>query len=760
MNRPDSADIQRAIQLHSAGQLDQAERGYRDILARFPDEPNCTHMLGMLLHHRGRNTEAGPLLERSIELAKRVPDFQYNYGLFCRATGKLDLAERHFRRAVMLNPALAQAHDMLGVVLEQQGKSAEAATSYAAACSANPGFVEAHLHLGLLHCRQERYDEAVKRLRHVVSLRPQLAAAHIGLCAALGRLHGRGPGLDESLRHGQTAVQLAPNDTDAHCVLACALGIRGHLDAALSHLRASLQLQPRNVDAMVNMAWLLDQQQRFDDAAQLCRQAIAISPQHVAAWSQLSHSLHQMRQIDESVQAALTASRLAPQHVGARINLATGYLEQGRASEAIASFRSALELRPDDAEARSNLLLALHYDPEIAPAALFQEHRLFETSCGRSITPLRRRNEHDRSPDRPLRIGYVSPYFRRHAVATFLEPILRSHDRSACVVSCYSDVRVPDEVTHRLQGHAQHWHNTANLSDDELANLVQNNGEDILVDLTGHIAGGRLPAFARKPAPILVSYLGYINTTGLTAIDYRLTDSIADPEGTDSLYTEKLFRLPRFFCYEPPRDAPAVGPLPAHANGYVTFGSFNHPAKFNQRVIELWARLLNEVPGSRLILNADAPGDGERRLTELLLSFQLPRERFEFVYRRPWGEYLNAYNRIDIALDPFPFGGHTTTCDALWMGVPAITRAGSTYMGRLTAATLTPLGMRDLIAADPDEYVRIATTLAANVPGLAEIRVSLRERVRSGFTDGKAFTSQLENAYRQMWTTWCGLARQ
>ncbi len=356
-------------------------------------------------------------------------------------------------------------------------------------------------------------------------------------------------------------------------------------------------------------------------------------------------------------------------------------------------------------------------------------------------------------------MGYVSPNFYSHAVNFFVEPILASHDHARCEIFCYSDVKHPDHATGRLREYADHWRETTPLSDAELYDLVRADAVDVLVDLTGHINGGqRLLTFARRAAPVQVTYLGYQNTTGMQAMDYRLTDAYSDPPGlTDACYTERLVRLPTtFFVYLPSADAPEVGPLPAAASGHVTFGSVNNFTKITPEVLAAWAEIVRRTAGSRLMIRADMTASLQARLVEFFAGEGIEPERLEFAHRLPRRQYLELISRLDIALDPFPFNGHTTTCDCLWQGVPVVTLSGETYVSRFGGSGLATLGLEELIARTREQYVQMAVALAQDQSRLEAYRGTLRQRMAvSPLLDFETFTRNLEDAYRRMWTEWC-----
>ncbi len=431
----------------------------------------------------------------------------------------------------------------------------------------------------------------------------------------------------------------------------------------------------------------------------------------------------------------------------------------GRLDEAIEHHRRAVQCDQSASGPHSNLLYALNYHPGYGPQALFDEHRAWGQRHADPHSAARPPHTNDRSPDRRLRVGYVSPHFCAHAVNFFVEPILSAHDHARFEVFCYSDVADEDDTTARLRGYADHWRSTHGLSDNQLEAHIRDDAIDLLVDLTGHIGGGkRMLVFARKPAPIQVTYIGYQNTTGMAAMDYRLTDTYCDPPGTtESLHTEQLVRLPTtFFCYLPSADAPLVVPAPAATAGYVTFGSVNNFAKVTPQVLATWAEILRHVPDSRLVIRADMTDSLRTRLVELFAEQGIDERRLELVNRLPRPQYLRLIERLDIALDPFPFNGHTTTCDCLWQGVPVVTLSGQTYVSRFGGSGLATLGMHELIATTREQYVETAVTLAGDIGRLEHYRATLRERMAaSPLLDFSTFTRKLETAYRQVWTAWC-----
>lgn len=435
-------------------------------------------------------------------------------------------------------------------------------------------------------------------------------------------------------------------------------------------------------------------------------------------------------------------------------NLGIASQTLGLVDEAIAYYRRALELEPHFRDAHSNLLFCMNLSPRYTAEAMFREYRRWSEIHEAPLAAAIRPHPNLRDPDRRLRIGYVSPDFRRHAVAYFIEPVLANHDRDRYAITCYYNSPKSDEVTARLRGLGHCWRDVAGLSDEALAERVREDGIDILVDLAGHTRGDRLLAFARKPAPVQVTYLGYPNTSGMQTIDYRLSDEMADPGGFADLYhCERLARLPRTqWCYLPDPGALPVNALPALSGGGVTFGSFNNVAKIGDAVIAAWSRILRRVPGSRLLMTS-IPGESARaRIAAAFSACGVDGSRLELPSFLSDQEFWRVRQRIDIALDPFPYNGTTSTCEALWTGLPVMTLAGTYGPSRSGASLLAAVGLEQFIAQSEDQYVDLAAGLAADLPRLQGLRSSLRERMRkSPLMDHRGFTRTLEALYREMW---------
>jgi predicted O-linked N-acetylglucosamine transferase (SPINDLY family) len=468
----------------------------------------------------------------------------------------------------------------------------------------------------------------------------------------------------------------------------------------------------------------------------------------------LGAAYHAKGHLSEAISYYQKAIEIDTHFVHALNNLGGALKDKGQLREAENYLRRALHIQPDYEAAYSNLLLNMHYDDRYSPEAIFSEHIRFANQFEKPLSSQRPPHLNEVNSDRRLRIGYVSPDFRRHSVAYFIEPVLSSHNHDSVEIICYSDVVIPDDVTHRIQGYADTWLSIVGESDKDVAALIQEHKIDILVDLSGHTANNRMLLFARKPAPIQISWIGYPATSGLSAIDYKIVDSYTDPPGmTEHYYTENLIRMPNcFLCYLPDRESPEVGHLPALKSGHVTFGSFNNFAKVNPDMIALWSDILKAVPGSRLLMKAKSLSDRSTReyVTEMFIQKGIPADRFELLgWESSSKGHLEIHNRIDIALDTFPYHGTTTTCEALWMGVPVITLTGKTHASRVSTSLLTNVGLHEFVAASQEEYVGKAVGLANDISHLQSLRNSLRNMIsESPLMNAKRFTIQLENCYR------------
>jgi protein O-GlcNAc transferase len=585
--------------------------------------------------------------------------------------------------------------------------------------------------------------------RQVLASHPDNAEAlhYLGL---LGFQTGHLPQAEELLSR---AARAAPEDPVVLNNWGIVLAKLGRLAEARERFERAIQRGPAYADALVNLANVLADIGQYAEAEERYRAAIAIAPGSAEARNNLGKLLLGRRRVPEAVACFEEALRANPRHASALNNLGNALRDQGRFREAFDRYRAAQLARPGEPEPFSNLLLAMNCDPELSADAIFEAHLDFAKHFERPLAAAFPAPA-ARTPNARLRIGYVSADFRAHAAAAFLEPLFAHHDRTRFEVVAYYNSFAEDDVTQRIRGRVEHFATVAALSDAQFAQTVRADGIDILVDLSGHTAHNRLLAFARRPAPVQVTWLGYLNTTGLRAIGFRLTDAWADPPGlTERWHTEELIRLPNsLWCYQPWPDSPPVVHSPALAAGHMTFGSMNNPAKLNVAVLEAWSRLLAQVPASRMHLHLPEDPDFRSRVLAVFRGGGIDAARVSFFPRLPIAQYLACYQEIDVALDTFPCSGGTTTFDALWMGVPVVSLAGERPFSRGGASILGNLGLEALLARTRDEYVSRAAGLTANIEALDRTRMALRDRLRaSALMDGAGFAAAVESAYATMW---------
>jgi protein O-GlcNAc transferase len=716
------SDIDQALAHHQAGRLLQAEAIYRQILQAQPDDADALHLLGVIAHQRGEHEDAVTRIRHAIRINPRVAEYHNNLGEALRALGQLPAATTAYQEALRLRADFADAHNNLGLALHQQGELVRAAMSFQRAVALKPD-PETFCNLGNVFRDQAAWDDAIAAYERGLALDSEFPEA-LNNCGA-------------ALRH------------------------RGKPAEAVELFRRVIALRPDYAEAYYNLGLSLDDHGCRGDAIAAYRQAIAIKPDFVEAHYNLGLALQIEGQLGQAIAAYEQALRFKPNDHEIENNLGHALLAQGKLAEAIAVFHKTLALKPDFADAHSNLLVCLNYCPNTTPADVFAEHLAWGERHAAALGGICAPYTNPRIAHRRLRIGYVSPDLRTHSVAFFIEPLLAAHDHDKYEIFCYASVTHPDAVTKRLQALADHWRDIARLSDEEAVRVIREDGVDILVDLAGHTADNRLLIFARKPASIQVGYLGYPNTRGLATMDYWLSDVHADPVGsTEQYYVEKVVRLPRGFnCYRAPPDSPEVGPLPALRAGHTTFGSFNNVSKISEPVITCWAEILMRVPTACLLLKARALADEQTRdrLRQAFAVQDIAPERIEMIGRlASSAEHLALYNRIDVGLDTFPYNGHTTTCEALWMGVPVITLAGETHAGRVGVSLLTHAGVPELIAGTCEAYTELAIELASDPNRLGKLRRQLRRQIQhSPLTDAKGFAQNVEVAYRGMWEKYC-----
>jgi len=608
------------------------------------------------------------------------------------------------------------------------------------------------LQIALTHFQARRFAEAEALCREALSIDPGSADA-IGMLGLIAYQAGNPPAAFELLKK---AVALQPQHAKFHHDLGLVLSALGRSEQAAKAFEEAVRIRPDYADAWNNLGTVLKQLKRLRDALAAFRRAIALRPDFVEAHYNCGNVLKELRFFDDAIAAYRRAIELRPDFAQALSNLGAVLKDVGEVEQSVGVTRKALEIKPD-LVAASNLLCTLHYSDHSTPESLYREHENWDLVFGRQFARDIRKHQNDPSPGRVIRVGYVSPDLSRHPVGRCLVPVLSNHDHTSFQIIAYSDAPSPDDVTARLRACTDVWRETAHLRDDQLAELIRQDGVDILIDLASHTNGNRLAVFARKPAPVQVTWLGMPTTTGLSAMDYRLSDPYLDPPDiATERYSERTVRLPHcYWPYDRPSLTATINAPPSIVNGFITFGCLNNCCKMSDATLQLWARVLLAVPDSRLLLRA-ASGHAASRIQNAFGRAGVDPSRLDFVDHQPHEQYLATYNRIDIGLDTVAYGGHVTSLDSLWMGVPVVTLAGDVPVRRAGLSFCANLSLPNLVATTAGDFVRIASELAADRAALSQYRATLRVRLEaSPIMDGPTYARDLEKVFRDLWSQWC-----
>jgi len=671
--------------------------------------------------------------------------------------GRLPEAESAYRKIIQIEPSNSATLHLYGLLADQQGRGELAVELLGKAVRFNPSNPTIYISLGNALQVIGKLDEAVENYRQALLRKPDLAEVHYNLGVAF-QAQGK---FGEAVEHYQQAVALNPNDVDTHNNLAMVLQGMGKPDAAIMHYRLALGLHPGHAIVHINLGVALFNQGELDAAAERFHHALALQPDSANAHYNLGHVFKERRQLDAATASYRKALMLKPGFAEAHNNLGNVLREQGKLDEAVRSYHDAISFRPDDAEALSNLLFLYSYHDLIDAREYIARARNWEQVC---VPAHERQLARDKTFQRPphsgrrLRVGYVSGDYYLHAVSYFIEQLFAHHDRERIELFAYSNNRIWDAVSERLQSLADHWVSIAGMSDSAVLERMHADEIDVLIDLSGHTEHKRLGVFARRAAPVQAHYLGYFASTGLTEMDYWIGDEILTPAETDNHFSEQVWRLPRVWVsYKTIENAPEPDWHPA-GDGSVCLGSFNNLGKLTPATLKLWAGVLHALPEARLLLkNKELADAGNRqRILDAMAGHGIAPGRIELQRESDWAGYMAQYNRLDIALDPVGgHGGGTITCDALWMGVPVIHALGERATSRFTASMLNAIGHPEWIALDEAEYIDKVVTLARDVGQRKALRLVQRERMASSpLCDAKDLAGSLENAYVAMFERW------
>jgi predicted O-linked N-acetylglucosamine transferase (SPINDLY family) len=703
-----------------AGNFLAACEKYRMAVAAAPHYAKTHLNLGIGLEAIGKIDEACASYEAALAIDPADAYANYNLGRQLFSRNALARSEPLLRRALEGNPDFADARVVLSRLLENRGDLAAAATELELALHVRPEYFGALCNYAELLLKLHRPDDAASAWRRALAIEPLNFDVNYKLASLLVELGTPG----DAERLFQQALQGNPNSLEVRASLVNLYLARGSLEAAAAAAEAALKLRPDWIELLFDYGLILKRLARQIEAEAVLRRVIEIDATYARGYQMLGAVL----------------------------------ISQGRVEDALETFKAGRRHCTDAFDLESPELFALNCLDDIPVADLFARHVDYGRRLEQSHPARFGFSGHDRDPDRRLRIGYVSADFQYHVVPLFLMPLLEERDRSAIEVYCYSTGDTADSYTEMLRDRADVWRTPGRLPANEVADLVHRDKIDILVDLAGHSGVPSLRVFAQQPAPVQATWVGYLNTTGLSRIQYRISDNQCDPPGlTDRYHTETVLRLPHSqWCYRPFAEIAAESTSAFQRNGYITYGSFNQTVKISREARKLWAEILTRVPDSRLVVVGVSDKHAQEKLYRDLEGAGINRERITMVPYIPIEEYYRRFGQVDIALDTMPFSGGTTTCDALWMGTPVVTCPGVRSWSRSAASILATLDMRDWIADSAEDYVRRAVHFAGNPSIIAGLRASLRSKMReSPLMDKRQFARDMENAYRQMWRSWC-----
>lgn len=753
-----AAQLMLAVRLHDSGAVAEAERIYRGVLLRAPRHPDALHLLGMAELQQGRIGEAVRLLRQAVQVQPGSAFFHAHLGAALKAAGDFSAALSCYDEAVRLQPGFADAHNNRGVLLRDLGRDESAEQAFRRALTLAPQFADAWNNLGQVLRAYGKMPQARESFEQAVAC----DARHAHAQANLGDMLQRDGDIDGAEAAFRRALAIQPRFADALNGLGFLLMGEGRIDEALAQFTDAVSALERGdlpreqqIAGLLTTARLLSLQERFVEAERACRRALQLDPDAAETHTRLGTILQALGRREEADVHYARALALDPQRNDARSNRASVLTSKGEIDAGVAEYQRLIALESNQSVFYSNLLFALNYHPTKPAEQIFEAYREYDRAFGLPQRAAWRPHANSRNAGRKLRIGYVSGDYKVHSVAFFLLPLLQHHDRGRFELTAYTQSPAEDHVTALYKSCFDHWVPTHALDDAAFAERIRADQIDILVDLAGHTKGNRLPVFARKPAPVSVSWLGYGYTTGLSAIDYFLTDEFTVPPGSEHLFSETPWRLPgTCYAYAAPVNAGAVGALPARTNGHIRFGTLSRAIRLNDPTLRVWAEVLRRVPGSRLVIDSrdflEQPS--RERLEARFAALGIDRERLEIDYRTPPWDVLRS---IDIGLDCFPHNSGTTLFETLYMGIPYVTLAGRPSVGRMGGSILRGVGHPEWIASSAEEYVDIAVRLAGDLDTLAALRPALHRAMTQGpLMDGTGFARRVEDAYTAMFKRW------
>ena len=780
--------LQLAVEHFQAERFPAAEARCHEILAAEPKHPVALHLLGVIARFHGANTDAVELLRKAVAAAPNNAKAFGDLGGAYFDLARYDEAARAHAKAAALEPKSFAPLMNHGNAEHAAGRPHEALKIYRAALKREPRLAGAYVNIASVHQELGDRELALKNYRRAIELQPSMDQAHAGLgqllvesgkdaeaqvhfevalsengdngtaLNALGELHLRAGRWDGAINCFGQLTQMTPALANAWGNLGLALYHRGDWEAALDALQNTVNRDPMNGAAWFTLGDIHHALGRHDDALKCFEKAIELRSHLVKAHNNLGFILLNNGQLPEAISSFEKALEFDPNFPEALNNLGNARRELGELQGAERLYRAAIEQNPKFAMAHSNILLTIHSRSGMTLGDILETHQDW---AARYAAPLRQtwpKYSNDKAPERRLKIGLVSADLGAHPVGYFTIGFVENHDPDDMQITCYSG-RQPDAWTERFMSAAEYWVDTRRMNDEALAARITADGIDILFDLSGHTSNNRMMVFARKPAPVQISWAGYPSTTGMDAIDYLITDPISTDPGEDAYFVETPIRLPNAFVnYTPPEDAPPIISPPCLAKAHATFGCFSNPSKINSELLKCWADVMRDVPGSMLRLeykSLDAEAN-RSRITSIFRENGIADDRLLFGGKKQPEELLYLYNEIDIAFDTFPYSGGATICEIIWMGVPVLTRPGETFASRHGASLLAAAGLSEFIYEDKEALIAATIELANDKTALTKLRSVQRERVRnSPLCDSRRFSKDLSREIRNSWRTWC-----
>jgi protein O-GlcNAc transferase len=778
--------IEKALVLHRQGNLAEAEVLYQEALESDPDNVDALHLIGLIMINRGENEGGLALVNMAVARVKDFPQMHNTLGIGYRNIGDWSKSESSFKKAIKINPSFIDAWAGLALLYRMEGKFDQAVVVCRDALKIAPNNLMMLIECGATYQSQKNFEEAEKYFEKVISIDQQNTCAlnNLGVmniewgraakaAEYLSRILAYDPnyafgwnnlGLayrelgqhEEAMKAHERAVEIDPMYLDARYNI-------GRLNMFLGRIEIGKQIMlkltedfPLSYMAFTALGDIFLQVNDFENAERFYSQATKVSPgeENFYSFSNLAVIYRELQRFDDAEKMARGAIRMDPHNSETYNTLGWILHDMGRHHEAEEVFRAGLVIKPDSMKIHSNLLFLLTYQMNLPHDRHLAEHIQF----GKRHQPKDKENlvgaSNEMLPYRCLRIGYISPDFKRHVVRNFIQPVIKAHNRSRVEVYCYGEIEKPDGITAEIKRNADHWRSTVGLSDLVVANQIRNDKIDVLIDLAGHSGGNRLGVLMYKPAPVQVEYLGYISTTGVPEIDYRVTDHIMNPLDTKELHSEKLYRLDRCYkVYEPAPNEPDIN-LNISPADRIIFGSLNRISKLPDSCIELWCDVLKSVEGSKLLLARHELKflENKKKVISLFEKFGIGEDRLILDDTYGYKTHMEIYNKIDIALDPVPVSGGATTCEALWMGVPVLTLQGEPFRGRISSTLLTAIGLSDWVTTTRKEFVGKAQKFTKDYDYRLELRKKQRELMKnSELGDAVGLATALEDAYIEMW---------